>query len=107
MMIPIAFGFCFDINRICNNYDKYLRGFILIVINILLRQFILVHYILKKKISDKYENKALIKILFFIPSFLTSFFIIFPLCIITNIFLIIFKFICVLDLDDFVFDLNE
>ena len=107
MIIPIAFGFCFDINDIINNYRKYLRGFMLIVINILLRQFILVHNILKKKISDKYKDKKLIKLLFFVPSFLTSFFIIFPLSILTNIFLIIFKFICVVNLDDFILDLNR
>ena len=107
MFIPISFGFCFDINDIIKNFHKYLRGFILIIINILLRQFILVHNILKKKISYKYEDKALIRILFFIPSFITSFFIIFPLSIITNIFLLIFKFICVRDFGDFIYDLNR
>ena len=93
MFIPIAIGFCFRFKKFANSYYEYAQVFTLIIINILLRQFILVYYILVKNLSYSYEKNILIKSLIFIPSFITSFLIIFPQCILSNLFVLIIELI--------------
>ena len=107
MLPPIIIGFCFSIKKIIMHYNKYMKLFLLVIINALFRQFILVHNILNEKFSYKIGNKTFEKILIFIPSFLTSFFIIFPQCILSNIFLIIAKLITKRHFQDFISDLHE
>ena len=106
MFIPISIGFCFRFKKFANSYDKYVQKFILIIINILLRQFILV-YILIKNLLYRFDSNLLIKLLIFIPSFITSFLIIFPQCILSNIFILIIKLINRRNLNNLMNDLNE
>ena len=106
MFIPISIGFCFRFKKFANSFDKYVQKFVLIIIYILLGQFILV-YILIKNLLYRFDSNLLIKLLIFIPSFITSFLIIFPQCILSNIFILIIKLINRRNLNNLMNDLNE
>ncbi len=106
MIMPISIGFCFRFKKFINSYDKYIQRFVLIIINILLGQFIFVYIVIKNLLYIYYRN-LLIKLLIFIPSFITSFLIIFPQCILSNIFILIIKLISKRNLNKLFNDLDE
>ena len=108
MFIPISIGFCFRFKEFVNSYDIYIQRFFLIIINILLRQFFFVYNFWKKiKYRYPYNINLFQKLLIFIPSFITSFLIIFPQCILSNIFILIIKLISKRNLDNLMNDLDE
>ena len=109
MFIPISIGFCFRFKEFVNSYNIYSQRVILIIINILLRQFFLVYNIWKKiKYRYPYNINLFQKLLIFIPSFITSFLIIFPQCILSNIFILIIMLIIYRrNLNDLMNDLDE